>query len=158
MKYTVKIADIKDKPVIHTMLQNYLRDLTEFETISLNESGEYEYPYLKYYWTENTRYPYLLYCNGDVSGFALVRKEEKFFSMAEFSVLPTFRRKGTGTLFALDVIQKHSGKWHIEYNNKNNAGKKFWNKLILNLVGEHYKKGQGEEEKREYLEFVIGEN
>jgi hypothetical protein len=30
--------------------------------------------------------------------------------------------------------------------------------LILKLVGEHYKKGQGEEEKREYLEFVIGEN
>ena len=37
MKYTVKIADIKDKPVIHTMLQNYLRDLTEFEIILQSE-------------------------------------------------------------------------------------------------------------------------
>jgi predicted acetyltransferase len=155
MKYTVKIADIKDKPVIHTMLQNYLRDLTEFEIIPQSESGEYEYPYLKYYWTENTRYSYLLYCNADISGFALVRKEEKFFSMAEFSVLPNFRRKGAGTLFALDVIHKHPGKWHIEYNVKNTAGKKFWNKLILNLVGTHFKKGQGEEENREYLEFTV---
>ena len=93
MKYTVKIADIKDKPVIHTMLQNYFRDLTEFEIIPQSESGEYEYLYLKYYWTENTRYPYLLYCNADISGFALVSKEEKFFSMAEFSVLPNFAEK-----------------------------------------------------------------
>ena len=156
MKYTVKIADIKDKPVIHAMLQNYLRDLTEFETISQNESGEYKYPYLKYYRTENTRYPYLLYCNADISGFALVRKEEIFFSMAEFSVLPAFRRKGLGTLFALDIIQKHSGKWHIEYNVKNTAGMQFWNTLILNLVGAHYKRGPGEEENREYLEFIVG--
>ena len=67
------------------------------------------------------------------------------------------RRKGAGTLFALDVIHKHPGKWHIEYNIKNNAGKKFWNKLILNLVGAHYKKGPGEEENREYFEFTVGE-
>ena len=156
MKYTVKIADIKDKPVIHTMLQNYLRDLTEFETISQNESGEYKYPYLKYYWTENNRYPYILYCNADISGFALVSKEEKFFSMAEFSVLPNFRRNGLGTSYALEIIYKYPGKWHIEYNIKNTAGKKFWNKLILNLVGTHFKKGQGEEENREYLEFIVG--
>jgi predicted acetyltransferase len=93
MKYTIKTADIKDKPLIYSMLQDYLRDLTQFETIPLNESGEYEYQYLKYYWTENIRYPYLLYCNEDISGFALVRKEEKFFSMAEFSVLPNFAEK-----------------------------------------------------------------
>ena len=49
MKYTIKTADIKDKTLIYSMLQDYLRDLTQFETIPLNESGEYEYQYLKYY-------------------------------------------------------------------------------------------------------------
>jgi len=91
------------------MLQNYLRDLTEFEIIPQSESGEYEYPYLKYYWTENTRYSYLLYCNADISGFALVGKKKNSSVWRNFSVLPNFRRKGAGTLFALDVIHKHPG-------------------------------------------------
>ena len=156
MNYTIKKADIKDKSLIYSMLQNYLRDLTQFETIPLNESGEYEYQYLKYYWTENNRYPYLFYCGEDVAGFALVRKEENFFSMAEFTVLPDCRRKGRGTSCATEVIQQHPGKWHIEYNINNTAGKNFWNKLILDMVGTHFQKGPGEEENREYLEFVIG--
>jgi hypothetical protein len=67
-----------------------------------------------------------------------------------------FAEKELGTLFALDIIQKHPGKWHIEYNVKNTAGMQFWNTLILNLVGAHYKKGPGEEENREYLEFIVG--
>jgi predicted acetyltransferase len=157
MKYTIKAATIKDKPLIHTMLQNYLRDLTAFESIRLNAAGEYEYQYLPYYWTENTRYPYLFYSGDSVSGFALVRKETHFFSMAEFTILPNFRRNGLGILYAFEVIHKHPGKWHIEYNVKNTAGKKFWNKLVLNMVGTHFQKGPDEEENREYLEFVITE-
>jgi predicted acetyltransferase len=157
MNYRIKTADIQDKPLIYYMLQNYLRDLTEFELIPLNESGEYEYQYLKYYWTESTRFPYLFYCGEDVAGFALIRREEQFFSMAEFTILPNFRRKGLGTLYAGDVIHKHPWKWHIEYNIKNTAGKNFWNKLILDMVGTCFQKGQGEEENREFLEFVIGE-
>ncbi|MGP8080349.1 MAG: GNAT family N-acetyltransferase [Dehalococcoidales bacterium] len=157
MNYTIKTADIKDKPLIYSMLQNYLRDFTQFETIPLNESGEYEYQYLKYYWTEHTRFPYLFYCGEDATGLALVRKEEQFFSMAEFTILPNFRRKGLGTACATEVIHKHPGKWHIEYNINNTAGKKFWNKLIPGMVGTHFQKRPAEEENREYLEFVIGE-
>jgi len=157
VNYTIKTADIKDKPLIYSMLQKYLRDLTQFETIPLTESGEYEYRYLKYYWMENTRFPYLFYCGEDVAGFALIRKEEQLFSMAEFTILPNFRRKGLGILYAGNVIHKHPGKWHIEYNVYNTAGKKFWNKLIPGMVGAHFQKGPGEEENREYLKFVIGE-
>ena len=78
--------------------------------------------------------------------------------MAEFSVLPNFRRKGAGTLFALDVIHKHPGKWHIEYNIKNNAGKKFWNKLILNLVGAHYKKDRVKKKTGNILSLRLGKS
>jgi predicted acetyltransferase len=73
MKYTIKIAGIKDKPLIHAMLQNYLRDLAEFELIPLSKTGEYEYEYLPYYWTENTRRPYLFYFGEKPAGFAFVR-------------------------------------------------------------------------------------
>ena len=51
------------------------------------------------------------------------------YTMAEFTIFPTFRRKH----FALDaakmILDKHKGKWEIKYNEKNGGAKKLWNTL-----------------------------
>ena len=46
MGLSVKIAKISDLPCIDSLLQSYLRELSEFENIPLTPSGDYEYEYL----------------------------------------------------------------------------------------------------------------
>ena len=42
MGLSVKIAKISDMPYIDSLLQSYLRELSEFENIPRSPSGEYE--------------------------------------------------------------------------------------------------------------------
>jgi len=80
-------------------------------------------PYLKDYWIDIDRYPFLFYAGKKVAGFALVRKEKDLYSVAEFYVLPPYRRRGTRTLTAIKIIKQYHGKWHIEYELRNMAGR-----------------------------------
>jgi predicted acetyltransferase len=156
MGLSVKIAKISDMQYIGSLLQSYLRELSEFENIPLTPSGEYEYEYLPYYWTENTRWPYLFYFDGKVAGFAFVRKEKEKYIMAEFTVFREYRGYRFGLVFADEILQKHPGKWNIEYDIQNTNANNFWNRLVVSVAGNNYIKGKLPEN-REYLEFVIAE-
>ena len=156
MGLSVEKAKISDRPYIGSLLQSYLGELAEFEEIPLTPSGEYEYEYLPYYWTENTRWPYLFYFDGKVAGFALVRKEKEKYIMAEFTVFSEYRGYRFGLVFADEILQKHPGKWNIEYDIQNTNANRFWNRLAVSAAENNYTKGKLPGN-REYLEFVIGE-
>jgi len=157
MKYTVKPAELNDKIIIRSLLHPYLSEIAEFDKISparLNESGEYDYPYLDNYWIEKDRYPYLFYWNEEVAGFALVRREGDYCEMAEFYVLPEFRRRGLGIICATDAIRRHAGEWNIEFSKQNQVGRQFWKKLVCKLATGDIKEGQvgvG----RDYFQFSV---
>ena len=94
MTSAIKAATIKENQVISTLLQ----------------------PYLDAYWRENVRYPYLLYSENEVAGFALVRQNGEHWEMAEFCILPKFSRRGLATACAVDIFRKHLGKREIQTN------------------------------------------
>ncbi len=150
----IRIADIEDKPLINHLLQDYLGELSQFDVIPRNDNGQYDYPWLDLYWSDENRYPYLFRVDDKVIGFALIRKDNNFYEMAEFSILPEFRRRGLGTEFASVVIRKHPGMWHIEYDMNNISGHRFWKNLVSILVNKFVNR-QADEDNRQYLEFEI---
>lgn len=154
MECTIKLATISDKVIIKNLLQPYLHELSEFQHMSLNEHGEYNYLHLDHYWTEKDRYPYLLFHRKEIMGFALVRKEENLYSMAEFFILPKFRGHGFGQKCALHVIQKHIGGWRIEFLNRNEIGGRFWRKAIKTIVGGSIEEGKADDV-FSYLQFSV---
>jgi predicted acetyltransferase len=132
----IKLAQIEDKETIFSLLQPYLKELSLYpdeQIDGLDEKGIYHYPYLDAYWIEIERFPYLLICNGEIGGFALVRKEGAHWEMTEFYIKPEFRCHGLGTECATEILRTHPGKWMIEFNTHNRAGKKLWYKLAKNL-------------------------
>ncbi len=136
---SVKLTRIDEKKVISALLQPYLEELSHYpgEVIDYrDESGKYYYPYLDDYWTENQRYPYLLYGNNRVAGFALVRRGRGQWEMAEFYVLPEFRRCGLGIGCAIDIFREHPGKWEIHFNKHNRSSRILWQKLANSLSGD----------------------
>ena len=136
MVFSTKLATIEEKQVIRSLLQPYLDELSHFPDQDADYKGEdgiYHYPYLDAYWQERERYPYLLYSDHTISGFALVRQEHELWEMAEFYVLPEFRRHGLALTCATDIFNKHPGKWKIGYNKHNQPSRALWQKLAERL-------------------------
>jgi predicted acetyltransferase len=132
MIFTIRSAVIKEKEVIFTLFQPYLDELSSFPDEEIDykdEKGIYHYPYLDDYWRESERHPYLLISDNKIAGFALVRQELKHWEIAEFYVLPEFRRCGLATNCAIDIFKKHPGNWRIEFNKHNQASRSLWQRL-----------------------------
>jgi predicted acetyltransferase len=132
MSFSIKPATIKEQPLIHALLQPYLAELSAFpgETIDYKDAdGVYHYPYLDAYWQEGVRFPCLLFSDKDLAGFALVRKTEDHYEMAEYYVKYEFRRIGLGRTCAAALLNNHPGAWHIEFNRHNLASRNLWKNL-----------------------------
>ena len=136
MNRTVKPATIEEQHVVSSLLQPYLDELSSFPDEYpdyKDENGIYDYPHLDAYWQEDERYPYLLYSNSTIAGFALVRRNDEHWEMAEFYVLPDFRRCGLGTACAREIFEKHTGEWEIGFNKHNEASRSLWQRLAEHL-------------------------
>ena len=53
--------------------------------------------------------------------------------MAEFFILPEFRRRGIVFTCAINIFRKHPGKWEIRFNKHNIPSRSLWNKLADNV-------------------------
>jgi predicted acetyltransferase len=157
MKYYIKPAEIKDKVTIKDLLQPYLEELSRFPDDHpdiKDENGIYLYPYLDAYWEEVTRFPYLFYAGKKLAGFAMVRKAEDHWEIAEFYVKPGFRRQGLGEWAATQIFKKHRGKWRIGFNKHNNASRALWKKLAKRLSKSAITKGETDTS-HDYIRFSV---
>jgi predicted acetyltransferase/ubiquinone/menaquinone biosynthesis C-methylase UbiE len=161
MVFSVKPAKPKDKSIIHFLLQPYLDELSHFpdEHPDYKDSqGVYHYPYLDAYWQEEgIRFPYLMYSDDDVAGFAMVRKERNHWEIAEFYVKPTFRRIGVGRICATALLNKYSGTWRIEFNRHNLPSRNLWKNLAEHLAEGTIKEDKADDS-HDFIEFLILEN
>lgn len=81
------------------------------------------------YWAEPGRHPYLIIADDRVAGMALVR-EGAPHSMAEFLVMPRYRRSGVGTSAAHTVFASFSGLWQVREVAGNDVAVAFWRAVI----------------------------
>ena len=49
------------------------------------------------------------------------------YTMAEFTIFPSFRRKHFAHDVANMILARHPGEWEIKYNENNSGAKKLWN-------------------------------
>lgn len=159
MTFHVVPATIEEKLVILALIQPYLEELSRFpdiEPLHKDENGVYQYSYLDAYWEEKERFPYLLHSDGKIAGFALVRVRVEVdgrWEMAEFYLLPQFRRRGLAMSCVADIFEKHPGEWTIMFNKHNLPGRALWRK-----VAEHFAKGDIKTEQdpsHDYLLFTV---
>ena len=136
MKITLKAAGEVDRPALENLMQLYIHDFSEFTREEIDSDGRYSYPYLKHYWREPDRYPFLIYADEKLAGFALVRSEtdpennQSNMDMSEFFILRSFRRTGVGSEAASKTWDLFPGRWHLKVLKENKAAYPFWNRLI----------------------------
>ena len=144
MKITLKAAAEVDRPALENLMQLYIHDFSEFTGEEIDSDGRYSYPYLKHYWQEPDRYPFLVYADEKLAGFVLVRSEtdpennQSNMDMSEFFVLRSFRRTGVGSEAARKTWDLFPGKWHLKVLKANKAAYPFWKGLISTHTGNKY--------------------
>lgn len=144
MPLTLVEADTSQKPILHRLLQLYLDDMSEFQNLETDDSGEFSYEFFDSYWSEAGRHPLLIKVRGIIAGFVFVRetqnsKGELIYSMAEFFVLRSYRGLGIGEEIARMVFDRFEGTWHLPILDENTTAKKFWKKVVWRYSAGHYR-------------------
>lgn len=130
------IREVKkeNEPVLFSCLQKYLYEMSQYYGGEMNAEGNFDYPYLPFYFEEASRTA-LFFCEDDrVIGFCLINRhswtnEPIDNSIAEFTIFPAYRHNGNGTK-AVELLMKHRpGSWQLKYSTKNGPGRKFWKKI-----------------------------
>lgn len=136
MAVEIRDVPLEQKHVLGQLMQMYLYDFSEIDGDDVNESGEFPYRWLDHYWTESGRSPFLVYSDGHIAGFVLVRTismagqglDAK--SVAEFFIMRKYRRIGLGRKAALHVFDRFRGAWEVRQTRANLPAQSFWRAVI----------------------------
>ncbi|GIN59684.1 GNAT family N-acetyltransferase [Lederbergia ruris] len=149
MDVQIEKASLEQKVVLRHLLELYKYDFSEFDPEDVNDQGLYGYKYFEQYWTEPSRFPFLIKVNGSYAGFALVREitqegenPASYFSMAEFFVMKKYRKSGVGKQTAFYLFDTFSGTWEVAEMKENVPAQKFWRKIISEYTNDNYQEVQ----------------
>lgn len=125
-------ATSADRSVIAQLIQLYLYDMAAQTPFDIGSDGRYDYALLDDFW----RYPYLIYWEKQLVGFALVidhcpvTGQSPCWFMAEYFVLRPYRGKAIGQRAFAQICARHAGLWHIAVQAQNTLAEGFWAKVV----------------------------
>jgi predicted acetyltransferase len=111
-----------------------MKDLAVFRESVIKTEGRYRDDRLRTYLAYEEHWPYLIGCDGELAGFALVRKSKPdTHRIGEFFIKPEFRRIGVGGAAVVEILHKFLGNWEIPFQSENSAAVIFWRKTIREI-------------------------
>jgi predicted acetyltransferase len=134
-------ATSEQEPVLANLLELYVHDFSEFHEIDLQSNGKFGYSDLPLYWREPGRHPFLIFVDGTLAGFALVKRvlgnsgPEPVWDMAEFFIVRGYRRTGIGRGAAHKVWKQLPGRWEVRVMEANRPALAFWQRAISKFAG-----------------------
>lgn len=141
-RLTITRVGPAERPVLESLLNLYLYELSDLTGEAIGPDGRYDYPYLDLYWREAGRYPFLLWYEGQLAGFALVRTvefgQDPLYHVTEFFILRAHRRQGIGRAVARDLFDRLTGRWRVSQMANNTAAQTFWRRVIAEYTGDNY--------------------
>ncbi len=149
IKRSDKLAQVEVAParpeqetILANLLELYAHDFSEFHNVAIGADGKFGYKALSLYWSEPDWHPFLVWVEGRLAGFVLVKRGSQFsgsdtvWDMAEFFVLRGYRRRGIGTRVAHEVWKSFRGLWEVRVMQSNVVGCGFWARAIFTFAGE----------------------
>lgn len=134
MSVTVDLATADETELILNLWQLYMKGLAEFRDSEVQADGRYRDDRLRTYLAYEEHWSFLTRSEGEIVGFALVRKSKpETYVIGEFFILPEFRGTGVGGSAVSEILQKFVGNWEIPFQNDNSKAAAFWRRTIPEL-------------------------
>lgn len=144
MNLEIRKASMKEKPIIQNLARFYIYDLSEYQKRKCPENGLYEDEDYLRYWKEEGYSPYLIKCENELAGFALIDKGGSSpaidYQVGEFFILRKFRGEGIAGKAAREIFERHPGNWEVMALSNNLPAIGFWEKCIADHSQGNYTK------------------
>ena len=135
-------ADKKD--ILFRLLQYSLYEESSNDQNDIGEDALFKYPWFEHYFVEEDREAYFIRDRKaeNLLGFVMVnaylQKNADGRSIAEFMVLPRFRRNKIGKEAAVMCFKKHRGNWEVSPAYGSSKAYLFWKNVIDEYTGGNY--------------------
>ena len=128
---TLVPVQAEEKERLNNINQKYLYEMTAFYPDEMDENGDLHYGYFDEYFVDPKRQAFFLYHGDTMVGFAMLHPYSVIgrtpdYTMAEFTIFPSYRRRHFAAEAARLILRTYRGKWEIKFNEKNVAGKRLW--------------------------------
>lgn len=135
MEIRLERVEISQQMTLFRLLQYSLFEESAGDGNRMGEDGLFKYPWFSLYFTEPEREAFFIRGeDGSLLGFVMVnqvlQKSTHGHSIAEFMVLPSFRRQGIGRQAALCCFEAHSGPWEVAPARGSETAHRFWRQVI----------------------------
>ena len=130
-----------EKEVLYRLLQYSLFEESLWDQNDMDGNGLFEYQWFEYYFTEEEREAFFIkeQKSGQLLGFVMintyVQKCSFGHSIAEFMVLPKYRRNKIGKKAAIMCFEKYSGNWEVSPVYGSEPAYLFWKHVIDEYTG-----------------------
>ncbi len=142
MDYKIEKVKLQDRELLYKLLQYALYDGSKYTQNNLNVNGDFEYKWFDNYFTDADRVAYLIKTlSGEVIGFVMINSYVKFndkgSSIAEFLILPSYRRNHIGQKAVFDILNMTKGYFEIEPIENSKEAFCFWENTIKKYTKEY---------------------
>lgn len=137
MRMNILLDPVKphEKDALFRLLQYSLFEESGTDQNEIGDDALYAYPWFELYFTEDSRHAYLIRekDTNRLLGFAMVKDREDHhegYKIAEFLVLPKFRRNGVGRQAAVACFDRFHGDWSVSPALGSEQARHFWESVI----------------------------
>lgn len=142
MNYEIESVTLKDKEKLYKLLQYSLYDGSQYIDNDLNEECIFEYKWFDNYFTDDDRNAYFIKNGNEYLGMVMVNENLKFNKggkcIAEFLILPKYRRNHIGKRVAYDIFELFKGDWEVQPMENNPVAYSFWKNIINEYTKGNY--------------------
>ena len=134
MEYFLEKVEEPKKDILYRLLQFSLYDGSQYIDNELNDDCLYDYKWFNNYFTDDNRDAFFIKDNDNYIGFVMVNENLKFNKsgkcIAEFLVIPRYRRCHIGKRVAYDIFNMYDGLWEVQPMENNPIAYAFWKNII----------------------------
>ena len=143
MDYEIIKVEKKDKDKLYRLLQYALYDGSQYIDNEIDEDCLFEYGWFDNYFTDDDRDAYFIKNGDKYLGMVMVNENLKFNEegkcIAEFLIMPRFRRHHLGKKVAYDVFEMFKGDWEVQPMENNSTAYSFWKNIINEYTNGNYR-------------------
>ena len=142
MNYEMIDVKQQEKEKLYKLLQYALYDGSQYIDNDVNEKCIFEYRWFDNYFTDEDRSAYFIKSGKTYVGMVMVNENLKFNKngkcIAEFLIMPRFRRNHIGKRVAYEIFEKFRGNWEVQPLQNNPIAYSFWKNIISEYTNGNY--------------------
>lgn len=141
--YLDKVGN-EDREVLYRLLQYSLFEESENDLNEMNAEAIFEYKYFDRYFTDDDRDAYLIRetASNKLLDFAMVNTYMQIYdnghSIAEYMVIPKYRRNRIGKTAAMELFNRYRGNWEVKPSFNSKKAYLFWEDVVQEYTDNNY--------------------